>query len=160
MNELESFFDTPSLQRGHELFRTGSVIECEFDSDTNLLLAKVKGTRSRPYEVEIYIDDYGRPDEAYCTCPVEFDCKHAVAALLAHRQTQENFTQRNLTQPGGTPILYSASNGADALAETWWHRWTASLDRASPTIYTAKASSRAHSTRTLSPWALRVCNAT
>lgn len=145
MNKLENFFDPRSLQRGHELFRAGSVIECEFDSDVNLLLAKVQGTRSRPYEVEIYIDDYGRPDEAFCTCPVEFDCKHAVAALLAHQQTQANSTRRNVAQPGGTPNQYSANNGADALAETWWHRWTSSFDRSAPTIYTSQAEFRARS---------------
>ena len=140
MKKLENFFDLGTLQRGLDLFQEGSVIEFEYDSDINLLVAQVQGTRSRPYEVEIYIDDHGDPDEAFCTCPVEFDCKHAVAALLAYQQIEADSSQQHFAHPGGTPDQFSQGNGSDALAETWWHRWSASLDdRPVPTIYTASA---------------------
>ena len=106
----------------------------------------MQGTQSRSNEVEIYFDDHGDPDEAFCTCPVEFDCKHAVAALLAFQQIEANSSQRHFAHPGGTPEQFLEGNGADALAETWWHRWNASLDdRPVPTIYTANAGSRARS---------------
>ena len=44
-----------------DLFREGSVIEIEYDFDINLLVAQVQGTRSRPYEVEIYFDGLVSP---------------------------------------------------------------------------------------------------
>ena len=144
-NTLENFFDSRSLQRGRELFHAGSVTTCEFDSDDNTLFAQVQGTQRHPYDVEVYFDDNGNPEQAFCSCPVEIDCKHAVAALLAHQQTRTISPKRNLAQPGGTPNQSSAINGADSLAEAWWHRWTASLDRPAPTNYTSQAGSRARS---------------
>lgn len=142
---LENFFDSRSLQRGRKLFDAGSVVAYEYDSDVNGLFAQVQGTQHYPYEVEVYFGDDGNPEQAVCSCPVEIDCKHAVAALLAHYQTQTISTKRHLAQHGGTPNQYSASNGADVLAETWWQRWITSLDRSDNAINTAATGKRARS---------------
>ena len=136
MNTLENFFDSRSLQRGQALYRAGSVIDFEYDSDVNVLFAQVQGTRNYPYEVEVNLDNKGNPDEAFCSCPVEIDCKHAVAALLAYHQTHSSPPRRSHAQPGGTPYGHSASKGAESQSEAWWHRWTASLDRSTSQINT------------------------
>lgn len=146
MIDLENYFDLDSLQRGLDLFREGSVIELDFESNNNFIEARVQGTRSRPHEVEIYFNEHGKPDDAFCSCPVEFRCEHAVAALLAYQQLQSSPSQPHLAQPGGTPNQFASSHDADTLAQTWWHRWSASLnDRPVPTAYTALAGSRSRS---------------
>ncbi|HEX2704482.1 MAG TPA: SWIM zinc finger family protein, partial [Candidatus Lustribacter sp.] len=56
-------------------------------SPSGAILASVRGTRPAPYEVVVT----GRRDhtgvwwDGECTCPVGYECKHAVAALLAAR---------------------------------------------------------------------------
>lgn len=124
---LNNFFDERSIQRGHELFRKGSVSEYEFDADINALFAHVQGSQPTAYEVEVYFDEYGNPDDALCSCPVEFDCKHAVAALLTHQQNQANVSNPYLAQRNGLPTQHSTTPSTASPAETWWHRWTATV---------------------------------
>ncbi len=49
------------------------------------LVAKVQGTRSRPYDVWVMFNDAGDDMwiENECTCPVGFECKHVAALLIA-----------------------------------------------------------------------------
>ena len=163
---LNPVFDPRSVQRGRALHRSGAVLQVVHDPDEETLHALVQGTRMHPYEVEVYLDDAGAPEESGCSCPVGSDCKHAVAAWLAWREEQERPAVRR-PQPGGTPVpppedAHDAS--PDALAasrfERWWERWEASLpgapggDPAGPApyrgaprrsrIYAVGASSDAH----------------
>jgi len=145
MKTLESFFEPLDIHNGQMLFLAGSVIEFEYDSDVDVLFARVQGTQRNHYELEVNFDSKGNPVEAYCSCPVELDCKHAVAALLAYRQSRADLPQRHYAQPGGTPNQYSASIGTDSPAATWWHRWTASIDRSTSQINTDTVSSHPRS---------------
>lgn len=51
----------------------------------NVLSGQVQGTRARPYEVQVsfYDIDEDMWIEGQCTCPVEIDCKHVAALLIA-----------------------------------------------------------------------------
>ncbi len=61
------------------------------DSDALLLDARVKGSRPKPYRTKLYLyfDEPFEPTEeppevelvAECSCPVGFECKHALAVL-------------------------------------------------------------------------------
>ncbi len=55
------------------------------------LEAAVKGTRQKPYQVRIVFPQgrVGAPPKGICTCPVAYDCKHVVAALLVWRARQQ-----------------------------------------------------------------------
>ncbi len=81
------------------------------------LRATVSGTRPWPYEVRVsFVMAGGRVGvfEGECDCPVELDCKHAVAALLHH-----------LAGAGTTGPI--AGRTASAVADT--PGWEASLGR-------------------------------
>ena len=112
------------MQRGQQLFRTGSVVQLEFDPDVKMVFASVQGTQPYPYEVEVGLDIYGNPEETGCSCPVAIDCKHAVAALLAYRQTQTGKSEQRIPHAGGTPRHTAASTSKNSPADTWWHQWT------------------------------------
>jgi len=69
-----------------------AVSELRWASD-NTLTGRVQGTRRRPYEVEVQFHDAGGNmwADGDCTCPVEYNCKHVAAVLvagMAHQPTQ------------------------------------------------------------------------
>ena len=60
------------------------VSQLRWDGDT--LLARVQGSKPRPYEVSIdcLVDEDGPWAAGECSCAVGFDCKHVAAVLLAN----------------------------------------------------------------------------
>ncbi|MDQ2689446.1 MAG: SWIM zinc finger family protein, partial [Chloroflexota bacterium] len=77
-------------ERGVDCFRRGLVARASWDPATGTLIALVHGNRSHPYRCMIRIDEdhpHGPILSTRCTCPMEADCKHVVAAILASNET-------------------------------------------------------------------------
>ncbi|WP_404432847.1 DEAD/DEAH box helicase [Microbacterium lacus] len=78
-----------AYERGSAYFRDGAVRNVKWDSHEHFLRATVDGGGPQPYHCMIRLDvsSADRPVmSAACTCPVQRDCKHTVAALLASNQ--------------------------------------------------------------------------
>jgi superfamily II DNA or RNA helicase len=74
------------LARARSVLTRGGVLTC-VQTRPGELQATVSGTRPWPYQVGVsFVLAGGRVGafEGDCDCPVELDCKHAVAALLHH----------------------------------------------------------------------------
>ncbi|GAB11581.1 putative helicase [Gordonia araii NBRC 100433] len=85
MTNLRADFDAGSIQRGRDYASKRRIMNRTWSDDGLLLRAKCVGS-GEIYDVEVRFE----PDErggrtlvgAYCTCPVGYYCKHAVALLL------------------------------------------------------------------------------
>ena len=96
---LAQDFDARTRQRGRSLQRDGAVDALRYDQEIGTVRARVQGTASRPYEVELDLGDGELLYDALCTCPVEVFCKHAWATCL---ELLERRAER-AHSPGGTP---------------------------------------------------------
>ena len=73
-----------SFERGRRYQRQGRVTRLETDPGGGRIQADVQGTRRSPYHVDISVrpaDGLMRID-GWCSCPVEFNCKHVAATML------------------------------------------------------------------------------
>jgi superfamily II DNA or RNA helicase len=78
--------DAGTYERGVGYFRDGAVQRVEWDPVSAVIESVVAGSGGRTYRCRIRLDPQrsDRPIAATsCTCPVQFDCKHTVATLLA-----------------------------------------------------------------------------
>ena len=86
-----SLFDAATLRRGVDYAHHGHVLSLKYREDRRggVLTADVAGTKDMIYSVMIAIS--GTPGKfgwlCECTCPVMFDCKHAVATLCTAAET-------------------------------------------------------------------------
>nr|MDT0253697.1 SWIM zinc finger family protein [Endozoicomonas sp.] len=82
---LNQIFSPITLQRGREYFKKNKVNLVELDDDGDVLFGEVRGSGRKTYEVDVYLNYFSsaEPIEGRCSCPVEDNCKHAVALLLA-----------------------------------------------------------------------------
>ena len=78
--------DGGAYERGEAYFAGGAVQQVTWDPTTSVIESVVVGSAGRSYRCRIRLDPQ-RPDRPVaatsCTCPVQFDCKHTVATLLA-----------------------------------------------------------------------------
>ena len=78
--------DGGAYERGMAYFRDGAVQSVAWDPVAAVLESVVEGSGRTAYRCRIRLDP-ARPDQpivsTFCTCPVERDCKHTVATLLA-----------------------------------------------------------------------------
>ncbi|WP_239525734.1 DEAD/DEAH box helicase [Microbacterium sp. B35-30] len=78
--------DSGSYERGAAYFADGAVQRLDWDPVTCVIEAVVAGSAGRTYRCRVRLDPQ-RTDHPIaatsCTCPVQFDCKHTVATLLA-----------------------------------------------------------------------------
>ena len=83
-HQIEEWVGAGSLRKGHPYVRQVSGLKWQ----GNLLSAKVQGSQRAPYDVSVEFHDEGRDTwiEDRCSCPVEFECKHVAAVLLAGLQ--------------------------------------------------------------------------
>jgi len=84
--DLRTWVDAATLQRGRDVWLQGRVIEAEVEQpslDERLFRGVVMGSRDEEYltDVSVSFDPRGRVCEfdGTCSCPMEVDCKHAVA---------------------------------------------------------------------------------
>ncbi len=79
--------DGPSFERGSDYFRRGKVLGVEIDGDE--IVGMVSGSGRFAYEQSIYVhEDRGVHIDGGCTCPMEYNCKHVAAVLLAYLARQ------------------------------------------------------------------------
>jgi hypothetical protein len=74
-----------AFARGERYKRQGRVVSLRVEDGGAALRARVRGSGRQPYTVSITIGRNlaGLPDiEGFCSCPVGYNCKHVVAALL------------------------------------------------------------------------------
>ena len=84
-SDLKREFSAAYLARGRDYQARGQVMGLAVDPDDGLITAKIRGSGKQPYRASIAIHSAraGRARiEGDCTCPVGFNCKHVVAALL------------------------------------------------------------------------------
>lgn len=84
--ELAALTDVGSYRRGLAYARNGQVRSITHDLTGHVVTATVSGSEREPYQVRVEYQ-LGRTGvivafESECSCPVELDCKHGVAALL------------------------------------------------------------------------------
>ncbi len=68
--------------RGQRIFKVGLVSEITRDEHGFVGIVKSETTQGSKYHSSILLDDTGEVSEFECTCPVGYDCKHAVALAL------------------------------------------------------------------------------
>lgn len=91
-DDMEEFFTPATHARGCRYFEEGRVWSMHFDGD-DTIFGTVMGSLKSPYQTEITIDLTNKMIvETYCTCPVQEECKHAVAVLLKFEEVYDNQT--------------------------------------------------------------------
>ena len=105
------------LGRARSVLARGGVLTC-VQTRPGELQATVSGTRPWPYQVGVsFVLAGGRVGafEGDCDCPVELDCKHAVAALLHHLAGQVRPPARNR----GLSVIDPADRSDHGAAPGW-----------------------------------------
>ncbi|HBF09420.1 MAG TPA: helicase [Gammaproteobacteria bacterium] len=110
---LENFNDN-TITRGRRYFNNGqaTIVTCTFTETNTQLKSSVRGSQNRPYRTTVSINWEDMDVSGDCSCPVNFNCKHAVASLLqanAERRFPEITTHHSPQLP-----LHSTSNAAPA----------------------------------------------
>ena len=117
---LPLIFDTNTLQRGKRYFSQGRVQDFEASIEgmsIQVLRATVAGSQSRAYRTEVRFDRYmPYKIDTFCSCPVGFHCKHAVAMIF-----QANYNQK---QPMKASAPEAPPATPEQTAETWLARVT------------------------------------
>ncbi len=84
---LKRLVGSKTFARGRAYARQGAVRSSRWTSDGTRLVGEVQGGDVEPYAVEVTVttSNDGRVTEidGACTCPVEYNCKHAVALVIA-----------------------------------------------------------------------------
>ncbi|WP_228484814.1 DEAD/DEAH box helicase [Microbacterium cremeum] len=85
--------DDGAYERGAAYFDGGAVLEVAWDPLSSVMESVVAGSADRSYRCRIRLDPQ-HPERLIaatsCTCPMQFDCKHAVATLLAGNRLAES----------------------------------------------------------------------
>ena len=137
---LRPLVDSGTWQRGQQLLQDDCVQEVSVDWSSRgwTVFGSVQGSRREAYEVsvELDLDARGRVLDwiPECSCPVGFECKHAVALLL------EAASLSGPRVPAAVPSLSAAEQAlaeaqrlkAEQQAEAELQRWLHNLQPQSP----------------------------
>jgi superfamily II DNA or RNA helicase len=83
--DIETFFSRSAFQKALDYHAEGRVGGLEISDDLTHLRAKVKGSESNTYRVEIQLDFSGdrlADLDGECSCPMAVNCKHVAATVL------------------------------------------------------------------------------
>lgn len=83
--DLYDYFSRSAFERAHAYQAQGRVKGLEVSEDLTHLRAKVRGSGSNEYRVDIQLDFSGdrlSNLDGECSCPMTFNCKHVAATLL------------------------------------------------------------------------------
>ncbi|WP_456697419.1 DEAD/DEAH box helicase [Aeromicrobium sp. P5_D10] len=100
--ELRRAFDSGSMTRGKAYANAGRVTVLSNDPDRAAASASVRGTGEQTYATTVQLIETrtgGWHIVATCTCPVGFNCKHAVALIFAMRRRHETSESNVVTHP-------------------------------------------------------------
>ena len=97
---FEDDFDDATLKRGRDYAARGLVVKCEVDNDGSIL-SQVSNGRGKRYKQFISFRHGGIA--GVCSCPMDVNCKHVVAVLIASGRFQDT---KPTTKPAqATPKL-------------------------------------------------------
>ncbi|NYE00896.1 superfamily II DNA or RNA helicase [Kineosphaera limosa] len=121
---------TGALQRGRQYADSRMVVSLHPVGGGRALFGVVRGNRRQPYHVMIHTTGQGidLDWDNTCTCPMESDCKHVVAALLdAVRASQRAGSAT--APPAATPLSVVPDSAApqQGRAGHTWHQLLQSL---------------------------------
>ncbi|MBS3140672.1 SWIM zinc finger family protein [Candidatus Woesearchaeota archaeon] len=91
VEDIEELFDNEIFERGEEYFEEELVKDIELIDDKTLIGTVIGNDR---YKVTISVDSDGEI-VCDCTCPCDFNCKHAVALLLKWVNEKGNHKGKN-----------------------------------------------------------------
>lgn len=83
--DLYSFFSRSAFEKAHVCQAQGRVKGVEVSEELTHVRAKVRGSGSNEYRVDIQLDFEGgrlADLDGECSCPMSFNCKHIAATLL------------------------------------------------------------------------------
>ena len=133
LDDLTANFDPRSLQRGQKYQQQDRVKNLSIGRSNRVITAIVFGSGRKQYKTHIIIDDdahHGIGITANCTCPVVFNCKHAVATLL------EALVQRNHSQFKRVAKPATSKKGrAPSAVDEWLQRLGHAMAPSAPSTY-------------------------
>jgi len=100
--ELLRVYDRKTIERGESYYSEGRVIYAV--KSGKKLLGEVRGNER--YYVEVDLNDFS----AICSCPVRYNCKHAVALILSYLNGK--FTENNTELAKAYPITAVSDVGS------------------------------------------------
>lgn len=118
IDQIAHEFDTATFARGEDYVRRRKVVTFEWDDA--FLYGEVEGSGPEVYVQSIYLEAgrRGLRVKGSCTCPMDYNCKHVVAVLLASMKHQQ-------AAPAAPPSALPAS------AERWLERLARTFTQAS-----------------------------
>jgi len=90
IEDIHNIFDSVIFLRGEEYFEEGLVTSIE-PINSRTITGTVRGNRT--YNVSISIDENG-DIICDCSCPCDFNCKHAAAVLLKWLSVKKNYEEK------------------------------------------------------------------
>jgi len=101
LQDISTSFGRNIIDRGTLYFKESRVLSCEFDDEKSKLSGSVKGSSDTPYQTSATIKPSNKGGfiiHSTCSCPVGWNCKHAVALLLAYQADTPNYNIENSYQ--------------------------------------------------------------
>jgi superfamily II DNA or RNA helicase len=109
--------DNGGYERGVAYFHAGAVRSVTWNATTSLLESVVDGSGPGAYRCRIRLDP-ARPERpivsTWCTCPMQFDCKHTVATLLASNELASRSGHEGGPQPASWRRILAPSGDHEA----------------------------------------------
>lgn len=99
--DISTSFGRNIIDRGTLYFKESRVLSCDYDETNNTLVGLVKGNNETPYKTTASIKPSNKGGyiiHSTCSCPVGWNCKHAVALLLAYQADTPNYNVENSYQ--------------------------------------------------------------
>ena len=133
---LSKFFGEAYFSRGEAYYREGHVLRVSRDKKGQKITAVVQGSQHQRYHIHITVTTVHQKMtiEGYCSCPIGYNCKHVVAALL-DVASQLKKTSSVSVLPFPTPVVEAMPPTASHTAlvvDSWLHRFQHALQQTRP----------------------------
>ena len=149
--DIEKNFNPSYLRRGRRYYRDERIRKCSIISSLGnqqqqLVQGTVKGSARKVYDVRadiaINTDNHAVPTvcfDCHCTCPVGYNCKHAVALLLfAASLTDYQYSKAVQQPPGAYEALRQQAQSSkknDTTTAASFTQWVSELALRQKTLY-------------------------
>ena len=107
-----------AVQAGYDYVRLGRVRDLTRSGDGLEIRATVEGTARKPYAQRITLrpgKTTSTPFSGICTCPVEFNCKHVAAVLIAARGARPDPGTPTPAPPADPELPHAVTDWLDRL---------------------------------------------